>query len=109
MFSMGELARVSLEKQNFEVGYVIPAEGAVGWLDNVTISAGAPEAGNAYAWIDFLLQKKIGQDMFEKSGYGPTTVEAPGMDYASRLKWAVNPENYTRRQQIWNEVKAGVE
>ncbi len=109
MFSMGELAEVSLNKQGSDVGYVIPKEGAVGWLDNMTISAGSPHPETAYAWINFVVQKKIGIDMNTKSGYGSTVAEVSGMDYASRLKWAVTPENYTRRQQLWNEVKAGVQ
>lgn len=108
MFAMGELNRINLEKQGFDVGYTIPQEGAVGWLDNLTVSAGSPNPEAAYAWINFVLQPKIGADMTAKSGYGSTTAAAPGMDYAGRLKWAVTPEDYARRQQLWNEVKAGL-
>jgi putative spermidine/putrescine transport system substrate-binding protein/spermidine/putrescine transport system substrate-binding protein len=109
MFSMGELAEVSLKEKGFDVGYAIPEEGAVGWLDNLTVSAGSPHPETAYAWINFFLQPKIGMDMNEKFGYAPTTAPVEGMDYASRLKWAVNPEDYNRRQQLWNDVKAGVQ
>ena len=106
MFSMGELAAINLQKKGFDVGYAIPKEGAVGWLDNLTVSAGTSNPDAAYAWINFVLQKKIGADMAKKFGYGSTTDAPEGMDYASRLIWADNPEDYTRRQAIWNEVKA---
>ncbi|WP_334174227.1 extracellular solute-binding protein [Pseudoxanthobacter sp.] len=106
MFSMGELAAVNLGKKGFDVGYVIPKEGAVGWLDNLTVSAGSDNADAAYAWMNFALQKKIGADMAKKYGYGATTDAPQGMDYAGRLIWAQNPEDYARRQAIWNEVKA---
>ncbi|MGA0563463.1 ABC transporter substrate-binding protein [Ancylobacter sp. VNQ12] len=106
MFSMGELAAINLQKKGFDVGYVIPKEGAVGWLDNLTVSAGTANTDAAYAWMNFALQKKIGADMAKKFGYGATTDAAQGMDYANRLIWAQNPEDYTRRQAIWNEVKA---
>lgn len=106
MFSMGELAAINLKKKGFDVGYVIPKEGAVGWLDNLTVSAGSPNVDAAYAWMNFALQKKIGADMAKKFGYGATTDAPEGMDYANRLIWAQNPENYTRRQAVWNEVKA---
>jgi putative spermidine/putrescine transport system substrate-binding protein len=106
MFSMGELAAINLQKKGFDVGYTIPKEGAVGWLDNLSVSAAAPNLDNAYKWINFVFQKKIGADMTEKFGYASTTDEPQGMDYADRLIWAQNPEDYARRQAIWNEVKA---
>lgn len=106
MFSMGELNAINLQKKGFDVGYTIPKEGAVGWLDNMTVSAGAANVGNAYKWINFIYQSKYGAAMFAKYGYASTTAPAPGMDYATKLKWAHNPENYNKRQMIWNEVKA---
>ena len=106
MFSMGELAAINLKKKGFDVGYTIPKEGAVGWLDNLTVSAGTANTDAAYAWMNFVLQKKIGSDMAAKYGYGATTDAPQGMDYAGRLIWAQNPEDYARRQAIWNEVKA---
>lgn len=106
-FSMGEQSAVKLKEKGFDVGYTIPDEGAVGWLDNMTVSIGAPDAENAYKWIDFVYQKKIGEDMYKKSGWASTTTGAPGVDYASKLVWAKNPEDYAKRQALWNEVKAG--
>jgi putative spermidine/putrescine transport system substrate-binding protein/spermidine/putrescine transport system substrate-binding protein len=106
MFSMGEMNAINLQKKGFNVGYTIPKEGAVGWLDNMTISVGAANVDNAYKWINFIYQPQIGSDMFKKYGYASTTAPAPGMDYANRLKWAHNPENYSERQTVWNEVKA---
>jgi len=106
MFSMGELNAINLQKKGFDVGYTIPKEGAVGWLDNMTVSAGSSNVANAYKWINFIYQPKYGAAMFAKYGYASTTAPAPGMDYASKLKWAHNPENYNKRQTIWNEVKA---
>ena len=67
----------------------------------------APNPENAYKWINFVYQKKIGEDMFKKSGWASTTAGAPGVDYASKLVWAKNPEDYAKRQALWNEVKAG--
>jgi len=106
MFSMGELAAINLQQKGFDVGYTIPKEGAVGWLDNLTISAGSPNPDLAYAWINFVMQKKIGEDMTKKFGYGSTVAAGEGVDYADRLIWAQTPENYAKRQEIWNEVKA---
>ncbi len=36
------------------VEFVIPAEGAIGWLDGLSIAAGAPNPDGAHAFIDFM-------------------------------------------------------
>lgn len=106
MFAMGKSNAIKLKEKGFDVGYVIPQEGAVGWLDNMTVSAGSPNKDNAYKWINFVYQKKIGADLTKKTGWASTTAPAEGIDYASKLVWAKNPEDYNRRQTLWNEVKA---
>jgi putative spermidine/putrescine transport system substrate-binding protein/spermidine/putrescine transport system substrate-binding protein len=108
MFAMGELNAIALRKQGYDVGYTVPREGAVGWLDNLAVSAGSPRPDLALRWIDFVLQEKIGADMTRKSGYGSTTVSVPADGNFARLKWARHPEDYGRRQALWNEVKASV-
>ncbi len=107
MFSMGELSAVALQKQGFDVGYAIPEEGALGWLDNLTLSAGATNVEGAYAWMNFFLQARIGSDMSTKFGYGSTTAADSGVDYADRLIWAKPPEDLAMRQTVWNEVRSG--
>lgn len=106
MFAMGESNAIKLKEKGFDVGYTIPQEGAVGWLDNMTVSSGSPNKANAYKWINFVYQKKIGADLTKKTGWASTTAPAEGLDYASKLVWAKNPEDYNRRQNLWNEVKA---
>ena len=107
MFSMGELSAVALQKKGFDVGYAIPDEGALGWLDNLTLSAGAANPDAVYAWMNFFLQPRIGADMTRKSGYGSTTSTDGALDYATKLKWARPPEDLPKRQTVWNEVRSG--
>ena len=108
MFSMGEFQLASMLKQNMNVKYIIPKEGAIGWIDCALLSAGVKDEGLAYAWIDYQLQKKIGAEMTEKLFYGNTTNKIEGMDYAASLKWLQPPENFDKRIQVWNEVKAAI-
>jgi len=107
MFSMGELSAIALQKKGFDVGYAIPDEGALGWMDSLTLSAGATNVDGAYAWMNFLLQAKYGADMTKKFGYGSTTSAEGAPDYTSRLKWAKPPEDLAMRQTVWNEVRSG--
>lgn len=107
MFSMGELSAVALQKKGFDVGYAIPDEGALGWLDNLTLSAGAENPDGVYAWMNYFLQAKIGADMTKKFGYGSTTSTDGALNYAAKLKWAKPPEDLPKRQTVWNEVRSG--
>jgi putative spermidine/putrescine transport system substrate-binding protein/spermidine/putrescine transport system substrate-binding protein len=106
MFSMGEFQLASMLSQNMAVKYIIPTEGAIGWIDCALISAGVQDEGLAYAWIDYQLQKEIGAEMTAKLFYGNTTNRIAGMEYASALKWLQPPEDFDKRVQVWNEVKA---
>ncbi len=107
MFSMGELSSIALQKKGFDVGYAIPEEGALGWLDNLVLSVGAANPEGAYAWMNFFLQSRIGQDMTKKFGYGSTTSTDGALNYATRLKWAKPPEDLPKRQNVWNEIRSG--
>lgn len=107
MFSMGELSALALQKKGFDVGYVIPSEGALGWLDNLSLSAGAANVDGAYAWMNFFLNKKIGESMTEKSSNFSTTSNKGAPDYAGRLIYAKPPEDMSMRQKVWNQVRAG--
>lgn len=106
MTAFGELQHRELLARGVDVGYVVPQEGAVGWVDCWAISAKASAVDLAHAWINFWLQPSTGAAMSERYGYGNTTSEAIDLDYADRLVWLSEPEDYTMRTQMWNEVKA---
>ena len=41
------------------VEFVIPAEGAIGWLDGLSVATGAPNADAAHAFIDFMVSPEF--------------------------------------------------
>jgi len=106
MFSMGEFQAVDLEKRGYNVAYIIPEEGGVGWLDCWAISKGVQNKDLAHAWVNFFLQKSVGERMSEKYGYGNTTTQTAGLDYADQLTWLRPAEDFAKRTEIWNDVKA---
>jgi putative spermidine/putrescine transport system substrate-binding protein len=108
MTAFGELQHRELVRRGLNVGYAVPEEGAVGWVDCWAISSGAQDVDLAQKWIDFWLQPATGAAMSERYGYGNTTSEAVDMEYAGRLAWLKAPEDYTMRTNLWNEVKAAV-
>ncbi|MCB1486473.1 MAG: ABC transporter substrate-binding protein [Bauldia sp.] len=106
--AMGEFQAQKMLDQNMPIKYIIPKEGAIGWLDCLLLSAGAENPDLVYAWIDHVLQKKIGLELTAKNAYGNTTSPTPGMEYADRLSWLQPPEDFNKRIAIWNEVKASL-
>ena len=108
MFSMGEFQAVDLRKRGYNVQYIIPEEGGIGWLDTWAMSKGAKDTECAHAWANFFLQPWVGELMTKKYGYGNTTSKTEGLDYADRLTWLAPAEDFNKRTQIWNEVKAAV-
>jgi spermidine/putrescine-binding protein len=110
MFSMGEPQVPGLKAKGVDAAFVIPKEGAIGWLDCWTISSGAKDPALAHAWIDACLDKKVGAYLSDRKSYGNTTdPEANtrnGFTYADKLVWLQTPENFEKRVAVWNEVKA---
>jgi len=110
MFSMGEPQVAGLKAKGIDAAFVIPKEGAIGWLDCWTVSAGAKDPDLAFAWLDACLDPKVGAFLSDKKSYGNTTDEAAnvrnGFTYADKLTFLETPENFEKRVAIWNEVKA---
>jgi spermidine/putrescine-binding protein len=109
MYSMGEDNYKRLIKKGYDVGYAIPEEGAPGWLDSMTISAGAENVDAAYDWINFVMQARIGADMSKKYGFGSTTSREGDLNYSDKLIWIRPPESLPKRQQVFNEVRSGAQ
>lgn len=110
MMSMGEPQAPMLKKQGVNVGLVIPKEGAIGWIDCWAISAKARDLDLAHAWIDAMLDPAVGTYISTKTGYGNTTNQAvnidAGLTYAEKLVFLQAPEDFGRRIELWNEIKA---
>lgn len=106
MFSMGEFQAVDLKERGYNVEYIIPEEGGVGWLDTWAMSKGVQNVELAHAWVNFFLEKSVGERVSAKYGYGNTTSENEELDYADQLTWLRPAEDFNKRTEIWNEVKA---
>jgi len=110
MFSMGEPQATALKEKGVNAAIAIPKEKAIGWLDCWVVSTGAKDVDLAHQWIDATLEKSVGTLLSTEKSYGNTTDEAAneaiGMTYGDRLAWLLTPEDFDKRVQIWNEVKA---
>ncbi|PYC28162.1 spermidine/putrescine ABC transporter substrate-binding protein [Aquipseudomonas alcaligenes] len=90
-----------------DVGYVIPREGALAWLDCWAISRGARDLQLAEAWIDFTLEAPMSQALVERQGLSNTLEEPAGADVPGRLVWLRPVEDAERRARLWERILSG--
>lgn len=90
-----------------DVGYVIPREGALAWLDCWAISRGARDVPLAEAWIDFSLEDAMSQALVERQGLSNTTQEPADVEVPGRLIWLRPVEDAERRTRLWQRILSG--
>ncbi len=103
----GEQAAGTFRKAGHNVGYAIPNEGASGWIDVWAMTKGVQNEELALAWINFVYEKHISPELTKRFSLGNTVTESPDFDYTNRLLWSEQVEDFTKRNDIWNAVKAG--
>jgi spermidine/putrescine transport system substrate-binding protein len=77
---------LSLKKDGKPVNYQAPKEGAITWLDGLSLTKAAKNTEQAYAFIDFLYTPEISAKLAEGSGYNPVVTGADALlsDVAKR-------------------------
>ncbi len=106
MYAMGEYQELEMLRRDLPVKYIIPDEGAIGWLDTWAVSSGAEDINLTYKWLNFFVSKKVLGEMTDRLGFGNTVLPSPGFDYADQLVYLVPPEDFDKRVKVYNEIKA---
>lgn len=96
-----------LQSAGVDVGYALPKEGALGWLDCWVITRGAKNQKLAAAWIYYMLEEKPGQALLERHGLANTTSESPHFRQDTQVVWLQPVENEDRRNLLWGRIVAG--
>ncbi|HYV87021.1 MAG TPA: spermidine/putrescine ABC transporter substrate-binding protein, partial [Candidatus Polarisedimenticolia bacterium] len=76
------------------------------WLDTWAITKGVRDKDLAEQWVNFVLQKKIGQMLSDRNGFGNTVVPYPSAGENDKLVYLQLVEDPTKRADEWNEIKA---
>ncbi|GAB3252390.1 type 2 periplasmic-binding domain-containing protein [Chitinimonas naiadis] len=96
-----------LQKAGFDVGYVIPKEGALAWLDCWVVMKHAGSAALARSWINYMLTPEVGQVLARRQNL-PNTLEAPAnLRKQDKLYWLQPVENTQLRNQYWARILSG--
>ncbi|KAB0502430.1 extracellular solute-binding protein [Pseudomonas moorei] len=96
-----------LRDAGIDVGYVIPREGALAWLDCWAISRGARDPVLANVWINYMLEPGVSNLLTERQGL-PNTLQEPNEGGPSnRLIWLRPVEDDKRRTELWQRIVSG--
>ncbi|MGV8918931.1 MAG: ABC transporter substrate-binding protein [Pseudomonas sp.] len=90
-----------------DVGYVIPREGALAWLDCWAISRSARDAALAHAWINYMLEPQVSRALSERQGLSNTLDEPKDVNPSSPLIWLRPVEDDQRRAVLWQRIVSG--
>lgn len=99
-----------LRDAGLDVGYVVPREGALAWLDCWAILRRSPQQALAARWIDHLLEPATSREFTRRQGLANTLEEPAALDAAhllGPLAWLEPVEDSARRERLWRRIVAG--
>jgi putrescine transport system substrate-binding protein len=117
-------ARAAEAGIELNLAYFVPKTGAPAWVDVMSIPADAPNADNAYAFMDFMLQPEVIAGCTNYTAYANANLASkpfilpeilndpavyPDEETIKRL-WAPKPFNEEQDRAItraWTEIKTG--
>lgn len=99
-----------LRDAGMDVGYVIPREGALAWLDCWAVPAGAREPLLAHQWINDMLEPSVSHTLTLRQGLANTLEPAPGLDAGAaspKILWLEPLEDEAQRSRLWRRIVSG--
>ncbi|MBN8999613.1 MAG: ABC transporter substrate-binding protein [Rhizobiales bacterium] len=102
----GQQQMKAMKDAGAHVAYINPKEGALAWLDTWAISKGVKDKSAAEKWINFMISKRVGKELSERTGFGNSAVETANAGGDDKIVWLENVEDPLKRSDMWNEIKA---
>ena len=97
----------SLRRAGADVGYVIPDEGVLAWLDCWSMTRSAKDRPLALAWINYMLEPDVSALLTQRQGLANTlTAPAENGDKA-HIVWIGPVEDIQRREDLWSRIVSG--
>ncbi|WP_082486158.1 MULTISPECIES: ABC transporter substrate-binding protein [unclassified Acidovorax] len=106
----GQQQLKQLRDAGLDVGYVVPREGALAWLDCWAITRRSRQAGLAAQWIDYMLEPAVSHELTRRQGLANTLEEPPALSGdapAGAIVWLEPVEDEARRAQLWRRILSG--
>jgi spermidine/putrescine transport system substrate-binding protein len=107
---------------NPDIGFVIPKEGGMIWMDNMTILKDSPNAYTAHVFMNYIMRPEVAAQNTSYIGYLPPNKDAiplmdqtvrdlyaegfaPDAEVMKRLEWAIRSEKTMIFSDVWTAVK----
>lgn len=97
----------ALKDEGADIGYVIPREGALAWLDCWAISSRVRNQELAERWINFMLEKSVSGHLTSAHGLANTVTPFPDSTPGDKIIWLQPLENPSKRKELWDKILSG--
>ncbi|WP_018151162.1 extracellular solute-binding protein [Leeia oryzae] len=96
-----------LKDQGADIGYIIPAEGALAWLDCWAITSKVQNKALAEAWINYAISKPVSQRLSTRYGLSNTVSYSKPQDEHAKIVWLEPVEDADKRTRLWERIVTG--
>ena len=96
-----------LRRAGADVGYVIPDEGVLAWLDCWAMTRSASDRPLALAWIDYMLEPEVSGLLPQRQGLANTLTAPVDNNDNARIVWIGPVEDIQRREELWTRIVSG--
>lgn len=97
----------ALRAAGADIGYVIPREGALAWLDCWAVTRGARNRARAEQWINLTLEKEVSERLSTYHGLANTVTAARSNESGDKIIWLEPLESNARRKALWDRILSG--
>jgi putative spermidine/putrescine transport system substrate-binding protein len=96
-----------LRRAGADVGYVIPDEGALAWLDCWSMTRATAGPALALAWINYMLEPDVSGLLTQRQGLANTLAAPAENSDNGHIVWIGPVEDIQRREDLWNRIVSG--
>ena len=97
----------ALRDAGANVGYTIPQEGALAWLDCWAVTRGTRNRKLAEAWVNYTLEKSVSDRLPKLHGLANTITRFSGDHAQDKIIWLEPVEDSSKRKQLWDRIMSG--
>lgn len=106
----GQQQLKQFQDAGLDVGYVVPREGALAWLDCWAISRRSTQVALATQWINYMLEPQVSRELTRRQGLANTLEEPAGLGGGAvkgPIVWLEPVEDADRRSRLWQRIVSG--
>jgi putative spermidine/putrescine transport system substrate-binding protein len=96
-----------LSDSGADVGYLIPQEGTLAWLDCWAITKNTKNQRLAENWINYMLDKKVSGELSRRQGLSNTVDADIVSNESDKIIWLEPVEDDERRAALWARIISG--